>query len=73
MDHKGQEYLLFRIHPETNNSEKLLLLSVVLAFAHILLDAFTISPPLIKHTPNWGQWKKAERILSSGKLSSLSG
>lgn len=74
LDHKGQEYLLFRIHPETNNSEKLLLLlSVVSAFAHVLLDAFTTSPSLIKYRPNWGQWKKAERILSLGRRSSLTG
>lgn len=73
LDLKGQEYLLFRIYLERNNLEKLLLLAAVLTFTHFVLDAFTISPSLIKYTSHWGQWKKAESIFSSGELSSLSG
>lgn len=65
LDLKGQEYLLFRMYLERDNSEKLLALAVFLVFAHIVLDAFTISPCLVKYTPYWGQWKKAEGIFSS--------
>lgn len=55
LDLKGQEYLLFRIYLEKNMSEKLMLLAVVSAFAHIVIDAFTIYPFLNKYISYRGQ------------------